>query len=377
MLTIILIKLLSKVKSAFWLHLFYYAIPFTLGVLFVVFSLNFSDKTAFLISIQSFQGIASVIVLILTAVGFIRFWYYHTLNKLYDRSVITDSYGTSTNVGQPGDGKSSVSVYDSYINACYNWSELRKEYYFCDLQLLKWQVADNTSKLEHCKEVFEAYEFYSGNEETYIPCLHSNITVTDKFGRQSYSAPITVYEQRLRLPYMAVCFVDEIGQETNLNVDIIKQSRNLRVSHFFRFVRQFCAGKIFATEQDPKNIYIDVRRNAKNRYMLGQHSALKPAYFGFLLNFLAKWGMKKNINNPFFVGLLLDLKRLNYIMGYRVFRFVYVGNTELGNYTGRKIITRAIPYYTDFTYDDRYFRRKYMAKEITSDFLKGEKDENK
>ncbi len=366
MLTILTIKLLLRFKSAFWLHFWYYFVPFILSLLFAVFSLNFGSKTLFLKSLQSVQGIAAIVVFVVTVTGFLRFWYYHCLNKLYDSSVLNDSYGTSTNVGQPGDGKSSVSAYDAYLNACYAWSELRNEYYLCVLQLPEWQASENKKKLAHFNEVADSYEFYSSHIDERIPCLHSNITFCDRQGRKAYALPIEVYEQDLRLPYSAVCFIDEIGQESNLNVDIIKQSRNLKVSHFFRFVRQFAGGKLFATEQDPKNIYIDVRRNAKNRYMLGQRPALKPGYLGLIYRFLLWLGMRRGIDNPLFVRLLLDLNRLNKIMGYRVFDYVYVGNTELGSYGEKPILTRAIPYYTDFSYDDRYFLIKYGAKDFSA-----------
>lgn len=363
MLTILIVRLLNKLKSAFWLHFFYYAMPFILAVVFVVLSLNFSGLDLLWASVQSIQGIAAVALAIFTVIGFCRFWYFYTLNKLYDSSVISSSYGTSTNVGQPGDGKTSVSVYDAYINAMYNWSELTKEMYLCCRQLPEWQAMGDTQKLEHFDEVLKAYKFYSSNSDHYIPCLHSNVAITDRVGRSAYKLPITVYEQSIALPYMACCFIDEIGQEANLNVDVIKKSRNLSVSHFFRFVRQFCGGKLFATEQDPANIYIDVRRVAKNRYMLGQHPVLKPKYFGFLERHLLKYCIKHNVTNSLVVRFLLDLKRLNHIMGYRCFRYVEVGNVELGSYEKKVIVTRAIPYYTDFYYNDRYFYNSYLAKD--------------
>ena len=366
MLTLLTVKLLCRIRSAFWLHFLYYSVPFVLALLLALLSLNFGSRTQLLRSLQSAQGIAACIILVVTVTGFIRFLYYHCLNGLYNASVLNDSYGTSTNVGQPGDGKSSVSAYDAFLNARYAWAELQKEYYLCVLRLPEWQASEDEKKLEHFREVSEAYELYMSNISECIPCLHSNITFTDRAGRRAYLLPPDVYEQLIRLPYMAVCFIDEIGQEPKLNVDTIKHSRNLRVSHFFRFIRQFTGGKLFATEQDPKNIYIDVRRNAKNRYMLGQHSALKPGYLGFVYRLFLRLGMHYGIDNPLFVRFLFELRHLHTEMGYRVFRYVLVGNTELGSYGKNTIVTRAIPYYTDFVYDDRYFRCKYLAKDIPS-----------
>lgn len=362
MITYFVVKLLLKVKGFKLLHFLFYGIPFVLAVTVFILALDFTDGAAFLNSIQTVEGIAAVVLAVILGNGFVRFIYFLTLHKLYDGNVITNSYGTAVKVGQPGDGKSSVGIYDAYILAQYNFSELQKDYYLMGNRLAELRAAEDVEALDEWEQVKAAYEFYVSNVDKYIPCLYSNVPIVDKSGRRSYYCLSEVFDQEEKIPQRAVIFVDEIGQLPNLNVDVIRKERNVAASHFFRFCRQYGEFRIVATEQDPKNIYIDCRRNAKNRYMLGQRPALKPLLLTKLKDFLIRKGIQKGITNPVYVAFVQNLHILCKRMGFRVFRYCDVGNVELGNVEKVRIKTGAIPYYTEFTYDDRYFRYKYAQR---------------
>jgi len=356
------VKLLLKIKNAILLHYLFYGIPFLGAVAIVVLALDFTDGNAFLQSVQTVEGILAIVAAVLLGNGFIRFLRCRLLNRMYDTTILTTSYGTAVKVGQPGDGKTSVCVYDMYLTALHHFHELQKDYYLQSAKLPDWIADNNTKALEDFKQVAEAYEYFTDNADEYIPCLYSNVPVYDRQGRRSYSYTPDVFDQREKVPYRSVIFCDEIGQMPNLNVDVIKQSRNIPASLFFRFCRQYNELRIGATEQDPKNIYIDCRRNSKNTYMLGQRPALKPLLLCKLEDFLVNKGIRKGITNPIYLKFLEDLHTLNRRMGYRVFTYVCIGNVELGNYQKTKIKTGAIPYFTEFTYDDHHFRKEYMAK---------------
>ena len=159
MITFLVVKLLCKIQNYKLLHFLYYGIPFVLSITVFILALDFTDGAAFLNSVQTVEGIAAIALLFLLGNGFIRFLYFLALHKIYDSGVITNSYGTAVKVGQPGDGKSSVGIYDAYLLAQYNFSELQKDYYLMRSRLPEFRTDEDGEALEEWDQIRVAYEF--------------------------------------------------------------------------------------------------------------------------------------------------------------------------------------------------------------------------
>lgn len=263
-------------------------------------------------------------------------------------------------IGSPGSGKSSSAIYDAILKAQKMWQQLQFDYWRYSAGIEKWLKYNNIEKIQQWYEIRDAYNFYISTD--CIPCLWSNIPVSDLYGQNANALTVDHLYQQIRLPAFAVLFVDEIG--SMLDVDLYKD-KPFELSNMFRFCRHFGNFLIIGTEQSAENVYIDVRRVVSfHEYMLGQKWVNKPYLFIALYNIFKWFFTKIQKGAKFFAPAMNLLNDLIRHVGFRKYIYAYEGNTERcqSSYSNGKRCYY-LPSCLNFFYDDRTYRNYYLPKD--------------
>ena len=217
--------------------------------------------------------------------------YYVIWHIMYVQDLLSD-FGNVFKVkgGKPRVGKTSQGIQEAKALALVKWRELQYDYW-------KWHSREdeiiargNTNELLEWYAIKESYEFYTRKPEPGepqgIPCLWSNIGISDAGKRMSYEVTLDHIRGLSRLPLYSVVFFDEIGAVLKSELSL-KKGEFYDVSDMFRLGGQYLKWCVIACEQDPKNIYIDCRRVAgANELVKSQQWVCKPllalAVFSFL-----------------------------------------------------------------------------------------------
>lgn len=265
--------------------------------------------------------------------------------------------------GPPGSGKSSSAGYKAVIMARIMFAELQYKYKIMLPQVQNYLKEGNAQKLLEWYEVRDSYEYYMTHD--CIPCLWSNIPL--QVGGQKSS--ILTYEhaaQVERVPYYSVLYFDETGSV--FRVDSWRD-KPLTVSDFFRLARHFGEFRIICTEQDPTNIFKDVRRVvAQNILMQNQKWVNKP--WLFLLPYkILKMIIIKSDKIPG-KAVAVFMQRFNLLIahiGQRRYKYVGKQNTEaelkINNKKRERTKIFYLPTMLNYQYDERTFKNLYLAKD--------------
>ncbi len=265
--------------------------------------------------------------------------------------------------GPPGSGKSSSAGYKAVIMARIMFAELQYKYKIMLPQVQNYLKEGNAQKLLEWYEVRDSYEYYMTHD--CIPCLWSNIPL--QVGGQKSS--ILTYEhaaQVERVPYYSVLYFDETGSV--FRVDSWRD-KPLTVSDFFRLARHFGEFRILCTEQDPTNIFKDVRRVvAQNILMQSQKWVNKPWLFLIPYKIL-KTIIIKSDKIPGKTAAVL-MERFNLLIahiGQRRYKYVNKQNTEaelkINNKKRERTKIFYLPTMLNYQYNERTFKNLYLAKD--------------
>ena len=293
-----------------------------------------------------------------------RWFYYRAKHAAWRKEVRSSPNHASIFAGAPGTGKSLTGVASVYEMAKYSWEELKYEHWLICAKMKK----KNYVLTEDDKEILDAYEFYTTHDG--VPALASNIPIYSKeFKRKSYKLEFAHLAQIKRLPYRVAALVDEIG--TMVSVDGAKKRQAgddvvIRVANIARLCRHFCELRFVGTEQDAKNIFIDVRRVvAENRVYKSHKLVLKPVFLTWLYNRLKGYFTNKGTATSFlFAKFMIRFKQFLNATGFHQFKYGVSVNTETGQTVstaekGVFYISCMLP----FTYNSRCYRSAYQALE--------------
>lgn len=279
--------------------------------------------------------------------------------------------------GKPRVGKTSQAVQDAFVLALKRWNQLQYDYWNWHSRENEIFARNDTDELLLYNEIKISYEYYINNPDQ-IPCLWSNIKITDKQGRKSSDVMIDHIRGVSRLPLYSVVLFDEIGAVLRSELSLQKKD-HLDVSDMFRLGGQFLKWTVICCEQDYNNIYIDCRRVVGvNSLIVSQDWVSRPHIIYGLYSIL-----------KFIIGDMLDGKikrkpklakfmnafgKFVYSIGFRRQAFQIARNTQTDatviskgekeesekiKYGGLNF--RYIPSTVIVGYDDRYFRKAYPS----------------
>lgn len=301
------------------------------------------------------------------------------LVKKHNHEILSQRSRVDFRKGPPGSGKSTQTIYEAVILAKHCEEELTFKYWFY-LGYPEHKLSD--FQKEEKREVIEAYEFYQ--KENTIPCLWTNVPVTDEQGRKSNKLTSKHLLQQEKLPYLSVLFNDEIGSEFEAKRG--GNNKDLKpLSLMGRFIRHFIDGFWRLTEQDEKKSFIDIRRVVERVVMcLSQTWVLKPIILDAIYNKIKAHYIRKTqklniykINSRTYNKLQKKiyktskinstwLKKFKYYLSCVGYRKYLVEEREY-NESGDSILSSKLKtFYTpsclNVTYNDRCFKALYKAK---------------
>ncbi len=293
--------------------------------------------------------------------------------------------------GDPGCGKTSQAVQEVYVMALMKWRQLQMDFWSWHSREKEIIKRNDRDELLDYHEIKASYNYYI--MRSCIPCLWSNIAITDSKGRSCSKVSIAHIRGVERLPLYSVVLFDEIGAVLKC-----EQSNNKKeyydVSDMFRLGRHFLKWSVICCEQDYNNIYIDCRRvMGTNTVISYQEWVCKPVIalgiYKFLDLFISDTLDKKVGRKPAAARFMAKFKKFTYSIGFRRQVYRHARNTETGsakkgiqekekNLSGAKV--RYIPSKVIADYDDRAYRQDYAAyfdREICGDlFRRSEADMN-
>lgn len=269
--------------------------------------------------------------------------------------------------GPPGSCKSLTACYSVEAMQEGSWQELQFEYWLLCSRLTKkdYVMTDDD------REIFDTYRYYV--EHDGVPCLATNIPFYSyTYKRFSYKFGPSYLKQERRLPYRLSGLYDEIGTVFNpqLAHDKGDKMKSLEMADTARFCRHFAELRFIGTEQDPNNVYINIRRDVGlNRVYLGKKLILKPKFLNWIYDklknhFLRHMSVKEA---RLFAGSVLNLKKFINNIGYFKIRYKDIANTETGTYVEtvkRNGDVIYLPCASNFKYDTRAFRAAYKARNM-------------
>ena len=297
----------------------------------------------------------NIIIYIFVLIQFVNFIIYTIEINTYkadDKNVVT------IRIGQPGSGKSSSGGFEAVALAEKMWQELKYKFWEYKSLIGKWKKEKNKAKIKEWQEIKDSYYYYITND--CIPCLWSNIPLQANGQKSS----ILTYQHALqekKIPYYSVLLFDEVG---SIFTVAMSKDKPLTVSDFYRLCRHFGDYRIICTEQDPENIFIDVRRVvAQNIYMLSQKWTNKPLILVCLFAILKKICMQYTKGNKKLAQFMRFLRTAISFVGARKYKYVVQQNTELQEIEQRQKIKKYyLPPHLNYQYDDRTYKNLYLCK---------------
>ncbi len=264
-----------------------------------------------------------ILLSILSIVHIGRWIYCNSRYKKWQHDVAASTNHSAIFGGPPGSCKTLTAVASIYEMAKYSWEELKWE---------RWLILHKVSKKGYVltdddKEILDAYDFYTNQDG--VPCLGSSIPIYSKtYKKYSYEFNMSHLTQNARVPYRMNALVDEIGTMTSVDGARKRQEGNssvLKCADMFRFCRQFCELRLIGTEQDPKNVYIDVRRvQGENRIYKSHKEVLKPLILIWIFNKLKSFFANKDKATSYlFAKQMLRFKQFLRSNGFIEIRYRY------------------------------------------------------
>lgn len=301
-----------------------------------------------------------LILALISLINLGRWFYYRARSDAFKAEAATTPNHAAIFGGAPGTGKSLTAVASTYEMAKEAWQQLKYEHWL----LLNRMRKKGYVETERDREVREAYDFYMTHPG--IPCLGSTISIYSKrLKRYCYKFEFAHLAQKKRLPYRMNAVVDEIGALTSVDGARKRQEGNiavLKVSEHFKFCRQFTELRMIGTEQDTKNVFIDVRRVvAENRIYKTHKTVLKPLFlkwvFDKLKNFFTERG---ELTSIFFAKFMINFDKFIKASGFFQIKYGVSVNTETGQSadTGERG-TIYLACLTEWEYDTRAYSGAY------------------
>lgn len=311
-------------------------------------------------------------VLVFAVIRFGKFFVYFMIMYRQDAS---SDFGNVVKVkyGAPGSGKTSQSVQESLGLANQKWRDLQMQYYFLHSREKDILRRNNPDELLDYYDVKQSYEFYV--KSRCIPCLWSNIEITDPAGRKCHRLEKEHLQGLKRLPSHCVIMTDEVGVMLKSDMSFNKAA-NYDLSDMFRLGRHFLNWSMICSEQDPNNIFIDARRVVGlNEGISGQTWICRPwlleKIYGFLSFFKSDSFDKKIKREPKRAKFMAAFGGFISSIGFRLQPTVTSANTQTGikgdkqDESGSLVVSRQnriIAATINRCYDERDYRRQYPSR---------------
>ena len=311
-------------------------------------------------------------VLVFAVIRFGKFFVYFLI--MYRQDVASD-FGNVVKVkyGAPGSGKTSQSVQESLMLAVQKWRDLQMQYYIMHSREKEILKRNNPDELLDYYDVKLSYEFYAKSK--CIPCLWSNIEITDPAGRKCHRFEKEHLQGLKRLPTHCVILTDEVGAMLKSDMSFNKAA-NYDLSDMFRLGRHFLNWSVICSEQDPNNIFIDARRVVGlNEGISGQTWICRPwlleKIYGFLSFFKSDSFDKKVRRQPKRAKFMAAFGGFISSIGFRLQPTVTSANTQTGikgesqDGSGGAVLrrqNRIIAATINVCYDERDYRRQYPSR---------------
>lgn len=309
------------------------------------------------------------------------FWYFFRV-KYFEATINLQNYFV-VRCGCPGSGKTSSSIVESYYIACMMWEELKWAYLTTCQKWNKIKSSGNKKNIDNAMFIFKSYNFWNTHKNL-IPCLCSNIDITDNCNRSNYHIDKDNLLQKRPIPYMAVVFYDEIGLDFPCSNSSKNRDKWRPVASLGRLTRHFGEFHFIITEQDKSNVFKDLRRVvSENRTMQKQEWVCRAG----LLNWFYNRSKRKVIKKCFGkydqftlekvkkiilsrkykrkVKFLIKLNVLIRSCGFRKYRYINEGNIEFNNDLTdiSKVKSFVLNSNMIVNYDDKYYSKDYTVKE--------------
>ena len=318
-------------------------------------------------------------------VHFATFYTYFALSYAQDVARAEDNNCVvECKAGDPGCGKTSQAVQEVYVMALMKWRQLQTDFWSWHSREKDIIKRNDRDELLDYHEIKASYGYYI--MRSCIPCLWSNIPITDSNGRTCSKISLDHIRGVERLPAYSVVLFDEIGAVLKCELSNSKKEY-YDVSDMFRLGRHFLKWSVICCEQDYNNIYIDCRRvMGTNTVISYQEWVCKPVIalgiYKFLELLISDTLDKKVSRRPFMARFMAKFRKFTYGIGFRRQVYRHARNTETGSpkkgirekeekLSGAKV--RYIPSKVIASYDDRAYRQDYAAyydKEICGELFK-------
>lgn len=311
-------------------------------------------------------------VLALAMIRFGKFFVYFIIMYRQDCSC---DFGNVVKVkyGAPGCGKTSQSVQESLMLALQKWRNLQMQFYILHSREKDILRRNNPDELLDYYDVKLSYEFYINSP--CIPCLWSNVMITDASGRRCHRLEKEHLQGLKRLPSHCVILTDEVGVMLKSDMSFNKAA-NYDLSDMFRLGRHFLNWSMICSEQDPNNIFIDARRVVGlNEGISGQTWICRPwlleKIYGFLSFFKSDSFDKKIKREPKRAKFMAKFGGFISSIGFRLQPTVTIANTQTGikgdaqDGNGSTVLrrqNRIIAATISDCYDERDYRRQYPSR---------------
>lgn len=265
--------------------------------------------------------------------------------KIHNNS-IPDNIYVYVYSGNPGAGKTSSLSNDFKHLADHMWSDICEKHAMYEPFLNQIPFWPRKEK-EDALEIIEAYNFYQ-DSGTY-PCLWSTVPAfVDGVPANKLVADHLL--QRERLPYGAVCLLDE--SSLILPQELYKD-KPYEVIEMCKFVRHYGDFHFGATEQDENSNLIYLRRVAgKKPYFIKQEWVQKPRFLLWLYNKLFNRRAKRKFTTKA-VNFFKLFKQYIRAFGYRKYYYTEEGVPGVQTFVLKPNLC--------LEYDDRCYRNAYRC----------------
>ena len=244
------------------------------------------------------------------------------------------------------------------------WAELRWLYINMREHISDYIRDGKTQLVLAWYEVRDSYEYYITHD--CVPCLFSNIPMVVN----GQNVSILTYEhaaQIKRLPAFTVLHYDEAG--SIFRVDSWRD-KPLTVSDFYRLLRHYGDFRCTCTEQDPTNVFKDVRRVVgQNLLMIKQTWVNKPLLILLPYKIIKSLMIWRDYSTKKLTSFMAVYNTLLRHIGQRKYKYKEKDSTEQSlkineGKEGRRIRKKSfyLPTMLNYQYDDRTFKNLYLAQ---------------